>query len=304
MLLGLSRYRCSLEYFHQLIGVRPINKTMNFAQINGKMQEPIIANYFRYFEKDHDTMVKNINEGRVIREVEEVNGYMYDTELDNMFCSLDRKFKDENYGNQYCALEIKNESYASFSMWADRNPNQVLQLAYQLIISKFPMGVLLSKVGDSKLMADTMTYNDALKMKSLIVSTVSDFWGKVEQGRIIMSQIYDAKSNYNMKLALDLQQEIFKLEPQPQLNDAYFSYLSKLSKERTEIIPMAGTEYLLLKAKALGKLAEKRKKIITQETEIKAELARVMRENSKTQIDFGKLGSVDFFEGKFRLKLK
>jgi hypothetical protein len=304
VLLGLNKWKCSLQYFHELIGVKPMNNEMNFAQINGKAQEPIIANYFRYFEKDHATMVRNINAGKIVREVEEVGGYMYDTDLPNMFCSLDRKFKDARFGDKYCALEIKNESYVSHSMWEGRNPNQILQLAYQLLITKFPYGVLLAKVGDSELVADDMTYKQALKLKNTIVSTVTDFWDRVTRARVIMTQIYHAKSQYNMKLALELQQEIFRLEPPPQKNDAYLEYMSTLAKERHESVSIKGTDDHIAKAKELKKITEKRKKLLLQETEIKSYFADIFHKEEKTEISFGSNGKISFFGGRFVNSLK
>lgn len=66
---------------------------------------------------------------------------------------------------------------------------------------------------------------------------------------------------------------------------------------------MRGNDELLKKAQNLKKLELKRKKIIEQETQLKADLARVMREEGKSEISFGSMGSVSMFS-KFTNKVK
>lgn len=303
-LIGMNYHSCALKLFHEMIGLRkPIEP--NFSMINGHWQEPIISKWWEYWEKDHDTMVKNVNAGRKQRIAVEVGGYMTNDKFPFMFASLDRKFRDDRYPNQWCALELKDPSAESYNMFENQNnPNEICQIAFQLLISESPYGELCHKIGNKKVEVKGAQYKDALRMEKMIVKEVSVFWDRVLNARKKQTQIWEAKNSYNMKLAEKLEYELLLLEPPAEKTLAYANYLSELSRTKSESIPMKGTNDLLDVAKQLKKISEKRKKMESEEIALKCQLFGEMHRENRTEISWGKEGSVSLFGGRFKNKVK
>jgi len=297
--MGLNEYECPLELFHSKIGLlKPKEKSIRMAL--GSMSEGLISDLYEYYDVDEKVFLKNINTKTKVRHLEEVNQVAVNKEFPNMYASLDRRYKNEK--GEYILVEMKNKMGMAYRKYENEmSPHETMQLALQCLICE-ASGSIIYLIDNVRMTSFDMDYKSALKLKPTILRVVKDFWGRVENGRILLSQIYNAKSNFNMKLAESLEQELYKLEPSGE-GQAYLDYLTELSKTRKESIAIKGNDELLKKAKDLKKLELKRKKIIEQETKIKAELARTMREQGKNEISFGKEGSIQFF-GSFKNKVK
>ena len=303
-LIGQNRYECALRLFYKKLGLKKEIEP-NFAMINGHEQEPIITKYWEHFEKDHDTMVSNLNRNKKVRTAESVNGYMYNDKYPNLFVSLDRRFTDPRFPNQYCNLELKNPSYASYNLWDNKNnPMELCQVACQLLVSEMPYAELCHKVGDAKIEITPMYYKDALKFEKMVIKELKLFWDRITKARELLTQIYQAKSEYNMKLALDLQQEFYRIEPPPEKTPAYLEFMTELQRAKKESVAIKGDEDALQKAKQLKKTIEKRKKLELEEVELKSYFANILHKSDKTEISFGSQGSIAMYNGRFTNKVK
>jgi len=249
-------------------------------------------------------MTTNNIAGRKIRTAYEVNGYHYNDKYPNMFVSLDRTFFNDK--GEKCVLELKDKTIDSANMYeGDINIFEMSQLAMQLLVTEYAYGELFSKVGGRQVQIELkMTYKQALTMEKSIVRGVKDFWDRVERARRIDTAINEAKINYNMKEVERLQVEWFKCEPPPQDNEAYLQYMTELSRNKIESVPLKATPEQLQKALELKKLEAKRKKIEAQEVALKSQLLHDLRVADKSEYDFGKQGYFSAWNGRVKNGIK
>lgn len=306
VIMGLSPYKSSIKLFYEKLGIiKPKERTVRMHI--GNMSEGIIADLFDYWENDNDTFLKNLNDGRKVRKLEELGSYCLNSEMKNIFASLDRHYRDTGFPDsdgQYIAVELKNTTQMAFSQYKDGvNPSNLVQLATQILCSGYKEGYLATLIDNVRFEVLKLTYKEALSMKSAIVNSVNEFWNGVLRAREYQTMIFEARKSYNMKAVAELEMLMLQCEPKIDNDLAYLDFLTEQSKIRKESIAIKGNDELLKKAQDLKKLETKRKKIIEQETQLKADLARVMREEGKQSIDFGKLGSIQMF-GRFTNKIK
>jgi len=301
VIMGLSPYKSAIQLFYEKLGiVKPQERTVRMHI--GNISEGIISDLFEYWEKNNDTFLKNLNEGKKVRKLEELGSYCTNTEMPSIFASLDRRFLDSD--GEYVAVELKNTTQMAYAQYKDGiNVSHLVQLATQILCSGYKGGYLSTLIDNTRFEVVYLTYKEALSMKTAICNAANEFWSGVLKAREYQTQIYNARSNYNMKLVAELEMLMLKCEPKIDNSEAYLEYVTQKSKDKKESIPMRGNDELLKKAQNLKKLELKRKKIIEQETQLKADLARVMREEGKSEISFGSMGRVSMFS-KFTNKVK
>jgi hypothetical protein len=297
--LSLNPYESKLELFHRKIGLlNPKKKSL--PMMLGNMSENLIAELYSYYVEDESKFLENISNKTPVRKVELVGGICQNSLYENLFVSMDRKCFENG---EWINLEFKNKSMNNYRTYVNEiNPMEASQLACQLIVSRFSKARIIYLIENRVLKVFEMDLETAMMLEPTIVKESNDFCKRVEKAKILLSQIYNAKSNYNMKLAETLTQELYKLEPSGG-GQAYLDYLTDLSKTRKDSVAMSGTEDTLKKAKDLKKLSEKRKKIEEQEIKLKAELVAEMRKEGRNEISWGKEGSIQLF-GKFTNKVK
>lgn len=298
-ILSLNEYECPLELFHSKLGLLP-PKRKSLRMALGSMSEDLISDLYEYYDDNETVFLDNINSNRKVRNMEKVLKVAVNNDFPNIFVSLDRRYR--NSKGEYILVEMKNKMGMAYAKYENNlSPHETMQLATQCLICE-ASGSIIYLIDNNRMESFDMDYKTALKLKPTILKAVSDFWGRVERAKILQTQIYHAKSSYNMKLVESLTQEMYKLEPQGG-GQAYLDYLTDLSKTRKDSVAMSGTEDTLKKAKDLKKLSEKRKKIEEQETKLKAELVAEMRKEGRNEISFGREGSIQLF-GSFKNKVK
>jgi hypothetical protein len=299
---GENEWKSSLRLHNEYLGIEKQTKK-NLRMCIGLIGEDIQSTLFEYWNEDEDVFLSNIENNKKERILYKVDAYCVNSEMPNVYASLDREYVDKE--NNKVLVELKNKTYSSYAQYENKmNVCEIFQLATQLLCSEYKYGYICYFIDNTRIEVFKMTYQEALSLKKIILEAVTTFWNNIIRARQLITQIHYAKSQYQMNVVAQKEMELLQCEPKLDNSLAYLEYMTEKAKQRKNSIGMKGNEELLKKSQTLKKLAEKRKKIITQETEIKAELARVMRENDKTQIDFGRLGSVDFFGGRFKVKIK
>lgn len=300
--MGLSEWECKLSLWERKIGIRK-SKPKNLRMHMGLKAEPIIADLFSHYDKDENKFLSNIESGRKVYELEEVNAIAQNSEIPYLFASLDRRYKDKD-GN-YVAVELKHKSSQAYKQYEGQiNPCELIQLACQLLCTEYKLGRICYLIDNTRLEVFDLTYKDALKLKPSIMKEVSLFWQSVEKAKILQNKIFHAKSEYNNRLASELEIELHKLEPSPENSQAYYLYMTELAREKKETIGIKGDEIMLEKGKKLKKIADQKKRLEKQEVELKSELMTVMRKEDRWLLDFGKSGHISAFNGRFTNKIK
>jgi hypothetical protein len=299
---GENEWKSSLRLHNEYLGIEQQVKK-NLRMSIGLIGEDIQSTLFEYWNEDEDVFLSNIENDRKERVLQKVDAYCVNSDMPNVYASLDREFVN-NEGDKVL-VEHKNKTYSSYSKYENEmNPCEVFQLATQLLCSEYKYGYIVYYIDNTRIEVFKMTYKEALSLKKIILNAVNPFWDNICKSRVLQTQIYHAKTNYNMKLVAELEMQLLQCEPKLDNNLAYLEYLTEKSRERKESIGMKGTDELLEKARTLKKLSVKKKKIESQEIEIKAQIVRVIRENNRNQIDFGKCGYVSLFNGRFANSIK
>lgn len=301
-ILGLNKYQCALKLHHTKLGLyKPSGK--NLRMFLGNMSEDLIGDVFSYWEKDKETTLKNLEKGRRLRDIEKVDSFCTNDKYSNLFVSLDRRFWDKDLG--WCAVELKNKTSQSYKEYENKtNPCELLQLATQLLVTEYKKGYLVYLIDNSDIEVMELSYEDALRMETTITNAVKKFYGNIQKARILINRIEDAKSNFNMRLVETLEQELYTLEPPPENNEAYLDYMTELAKLKKNHPPIEANEEMFEVAKSLSKVRDKIKKLEEQEVSLKSKILTFLRVNDKLKLDFGKLGYVSIFEGRFNFRYK
>lgn len=301
-ILGLNKYQCALKLHHTKLGLyKPSGK--NLRMFLGNMSEDLIGDVFSYWEKDKETTLKNLEKGRRLRHIEKVDSFATNDKYPNLFVSLDRRFWDKDLGA--CAVELKNKTSQSYKEYENKtNPCELLQLATQLLVTEYKKGYLVYLIDNSDIEVMELTYEEALRMEETILNGVKEFYGNIQKSRILINRIEDAKSNFNMRLVETLEQELYTLEPPPEHNQAYLDYMTELAKLKMNHIPIEANEEMFEVAKSLSKVRDKIKKLEEQEVSLKSKILTFLRLNDRLKLDFGKLGYVSIFEGRFNFRYK
>ena len=298
-LKGLNKHECRLSLYHLKLGIKPPKRT-NLRMNIGKISEDITARLYTYHDYDLDVFNYNMDNLIVTKKLEEVNAYCINDKYPNLFVSLDRReiFKDGTFG----AVELKNKTNEAYSEWKNEmNPCEALQLASQLMASEYKLGHIVYLVGNDKVEVFPMQYSVAIKSAKMIMTEINSFWSKIENARIITNQIHYEKDRFNMKAVAELTLELMKCEPEPEFTEAYLQYMTDLSIEKRNSVPLKGTDEQLMWAKGHKKTIEKIKKLEKEKAEFASKLAHAM--GDKKEIDFGKDGKVSLF-GRFSNKVK
>lgn len=296
---GYNEYDCRLSLYHRKLGVKPPKKR-NLRMNIGHISEDVITILREHYNQNEDIFLSNLELGIKERKLESVNAYCVNDKYPNIFASLDRRevLNDGTFG----AVELKNKTYSSYAKWENQmNPCEVFQLSTQLLVSEYKSGNIVYLIDNARLEVFPMRYSDAIKLEKQIVASVNSFWAKIENARIITNQIHYEKDRFNMKAVAELTLELMKCEPEPEFTEAYLDYMTDLSIEKKNSIPLKGTDEQLMWAKAHKKTIEKIKKLEKEKAEFASKLAHAM--GDRKEIDFGKDGKVSLF-GRFSNKVK
>jgi len=300
-IMSLNQYMSSLELFHFKIG-RAKRKPMNLRMHIGLISEKVITELVEYWDKDEQKYLANLASGKKARELEEVNAYCVNSDYPNLFASLDRRFKDEK--GDYVAVELKNKTSLSYKQFtSEMNPMELMQICCQLLLTGYKRGMLFYFIDNTRIEVLEVTQDDALRMKPVIQKAVKEFWGNVVKARGIINQIENAKHNYNMKLVAELEMELLSYEPIGE-GEAYLEYMTERARDKKNMILLKGNNEQLAIAKDLNKLVAKRKKIESQEIELKSKLVQQLHQADKTELDFGKEGKFTITNGRITNKVK
>lgn len=302
-ILGLNQYKSSLEFFHERLSPEPPYSVENLARFMGHTQEDFVANLWQYWEGTAESMIANYRAGRIVRRCQRVNGYVQNPKYPWLFVSLDRKI-NKGSAETEGALELKTIAGYEADKWeAGIPPAHLVQVITQMLVCEFTFGELaVLKDGRG---FDVYPFEEMKAIAEQIIIRTKEFWDKVTEAKILLTQKYEAMRSHNMRKADELQQELETLEPAPDGSEAYEKYLkSKFRKSLAEAGVIRGTDADLHTAIELLKVKDKLKDLRREELLHANTLRRRIGDNRK--LDFVRNGTVSW-EGEprvLRLNLK
>lgn len=310
-ILGLNPYKCSAQLFYEKIGEMPNNQLENIAMFLGKEQENFIADLWQFWdpsEPGEGRMMENYRNGTKVRRCQRVNAYVCNPAYPWLFVSLDRKVnksldnltKDSDkdpfsetataYAGEG-ALELKTIAGYEADKWeAGIPPAYVLQVQTQLLVCEFNFGELAVLKDGRDFQVYPFEKNAGIQ--ETIIKRTFEFWQRVEEGRKILTQTFEAKRTFNYAAVNNLEECLTAIEPPPDGSEAFAKYL----KERYRIAEpgeMKGTDELLTIAARHRHALEEIKRLEEKKRECENILKNALRDGA-TKIDFAVHGYVSW----------
>ncbi len=161
----------------------------------------------------------------------------------------------------------------------------------------YEYGELFYFVSNERVESHVIEKSDTRKVQKVIIEHSERFWDSVIKARKIYNQIFEAKRKYDFRLAAELEVEMAKLEPDPQMSSGYLNYLTDRYKDRISNIGIIkGNEDQLRLAKEHRKTCDAIKKQEEKKMILEIKLKNALKEN--VELSFGQSGKVTYYANK------
>lgn len=227
-IMGLNPYKASIQLFYEKLGEELDYNLENMAMFMGKEMEPMLAKLWQHWDGTVEGMIKNYRAGIIVRKCQRVNAYVHNPAYPWLFVSLDRKANRTSDSDEG-AVELKTVEAWEAEKWENEiPPSHVVQVQTQLLVCEFTWGELATMKNGRHF--DVLPFEAHQGIQESIVQVTGAFWQKVEEGRKIMTQMFEAQRNFNQSEVDNLNAELVKLEPEPDGSVAYNAYLKEKYK--------------------------------------------------------------------------
>lgn len=288
-IMGLDQYKASIQLFYEKIGEDLGFSTENLSMFLGKEQEPFIAELWEYWEGNETQMMANYRMGQKVRRCKRVKAYAHNEKWPWLFVSLDREI-NQHAGRSNGALELKTiGGYESDKWEAGIPPKYITQVQTQMLVCGYEYGEIAVLKDNREFFVYPFEFSKSIT--DSIIEITKSFWDKVEKARIIITQQFEAKRNFNYAAAEDLQGQLQALEPEPDGSDAFHSFL----KEKYHIaIPgeRIGTDQQLITAQKHKEINDRIKELGEEKQLYENQLKNDFGHQEADRLDFGDKGNV------------
>ena len=295
-----SKWTSNLEIWtDKVMGVQP--KVQNIRMFLGTQTEDLTASMWEFYDGTEQSVVDNAKKGNKIKECYNNYSTIYNDKWPHLSATPDRIIKPVGkYAGRKGEgfLEIKNTmGFLLKSYEAGLPPENVVQLVAQMMLGEAEYGSLLYFVDNSRFEEHCLEAATTKKVQRLIIDSTTEFWDSVLKARKIYNNIFEAKRNYNFKLASELEIEMARLEPPAQTSSGYLNFLTERYRDRVANIGMVkgDTDQLML-AREHRKTCAAIKKQEQKKMELEIKLKLAIKEN--VVLDFGKDGKITYYANK------
>ena len=302
--LGLNKYDTVTRTFYEKIGMVEPRQIDNAKMFFGRYMEDKIAELWQFYDGNSEGWIENYKNNKIIRQCRNVNGLVVNPSYPWLFGSFDRvqnikgglNLLTGEKLNTEAVLEIKTLSYWSSQMWADGIPiSYLIQVhCYMIILETDYAEIAILKDGN-EFMVEKVQRDEGLCTRIIDIS--KSFWeNRVLPAKAAFAKKQAAEKVGNMAEVEKWDAEIVRHEPEPDNTEAYTQFMNdKFLRERDSIEGTMAYYDLAKRDKVLNGI----KGIIDDERNgIKNIFVKDLTVAGAEQIDFGRLGTVDWSERK------
>lgn len=294
-----SKWTSNIEIFYHKIGW-PSNKLENIRMYLGKETEELSAKMWTYYNGTEQSVVENGRNNTPVKKCENKNATAFNSEYPHLSATPDRiiqpfgKYESRGVGS----LEIKNTMGYVLKSYENNLPTEnVIQVVTQDMVCNFEYGELFYFVDNMRFELYTLEQSDYKNIEQIILDFTCPFWENVLLARPLFNQMFEAKRNFDQRLVNQLEKEIERLEPPVQNTNGYRDFLTQKFKDRqagTGLV--AGTLEQHDWARKHKILDKQIKELEVEQRDMEIKLKSAI--GNMSSLDFGKGGSVSWFENK------
>lgn len=288
-----SPYTSNLEIWYQK--VTGIKKGIeNIRTYTGRKSENIVDQFYPYYDGTEDSVYLNHNVGKILRKIENKNVTGRNSKFPHITATPDR-FTTLFPSNKLILTEYKNTQGFILKQWKPGLPlDNVLQVLTQLNVFEMQDGEIFYYIDNRRFELHEMQSSKFKSQWQTILSITNPFWESVLKARTLYNQQCEAKRNFNMKLATELEYAIQQLEPPIQHSTGYLTFINEKYKSRASLGGRDATEAEALLAKRYKDISNKIDKLSKEKLAVEVDLKMAMKDSSILNI--AKAGTVSWVQ--------
>lgn len=303
-ILGMNKYDTVTRTFYEKIGAIPPRDFDNAKMFFGRYMEDKIAELWEYYDGSELGWIDNFKNNKIIRKCRNINGYVVNPDYPWLFASLDRVQNVSGGINLLtgekltteAVLEVKTLSFWSASMWTDSIPiSYLLQVHQYMIVLETDYAEIAILQDGSDFKIEKIQRDESLCEKIIDIS--KSFWYKlVVPAKEYQAKKLEAEKVGNINEVEKWEAKIMELEPEPDASEAYTAFMNeKFLRTRDSV---EGNMMLYDMAKQDKVLNGIIGIIKDERTVIKNQFIKKLTVAGAEQVDFGRLGTIDWSERK------
>ncbi len=290
-----SNFSSSLELYYNKIGLgRPT--IQNIRMSIGTNTEPIIRQYWKYYEGSEESIVLNEQRGRIVKDCRNDNQTIFNDKYPHLSATPDGIILPYGVyaGKGEGSLELKNTMGFVLKAYEGGIPTvNLFQNVTQIMLGEFGYGEIFYFIDNSRFQLETLLRKDTRKVEEAILIHTTDFWNRVTKARKVVGEMFEFKRTHNYRAADKALLEIQALEPPVQNTNGYLNFLTEKYKDRIAGVGLKqGSQTDLQIAKKHRELSKKIDKLEKDQRLLEIQLKLIMKES--TVLDFGKEGKITY----------
>ena len=232
-ILGINKYKSSINLYYQAIEEATLPNKMNAAMMHGKQLEKYVADCWQYYDGTEDGWIENTLNNNKIKKYSKINAILVNDKYPFLFANVDAKITmHPYYGKKPGILEVKTISgYSADSYEGGIPPGYLFQLQHYLLVTGYTWGEIVYLKDGREL--GCLTFEADKDLQDMILKAASDHHTRVKQAREMSST---AKSE------ADKQMYIQGFEPMADSTMAFNHFISERHKARENEVVMQGND--------------------------------------------------------------
>lgn len=232
-LLGLNKYKSSINLFYQAVGISSLPNKMNGAMLHGKQLEDYVAKCWQYFDGTEDGWVENTLNDNKIKKYRKVRAIIENKKFPFLFANIDARItKHPTRGRKAGVLEVKTISgFSADSYEAGIPPSYLVQVQHYMMVTEWTYAEIVYLKDGREL--GCVTFDADRGIQDSILLAAEDFHKRVMAARREIMKSQDV--NEQLQIASEF-------EPDADNSDAFNQFISEKHKAREEEITIQGTD--------------------------------------------------------------